>query len=183
MSLITQTEPPSRFPKLGLPKWSRTRWSLSIAIPAYAFLAGAILLSEQHVPTLRFNPHPILQSDIFTQVHIAGAISTMLIGIILMNARKGFKLHRTLGWAWVGTMSVTALSSFFITSFSPVHFSPIHALSAWTMISLPMAIAAVRRRDIGKHRKEMTNMFVGGMVIAGLFSFMPGRLMWITFFG
>jgi uncharacterized membrane protein len=28
----------------------------------------------------------------------------------------------------------------------------------------------------------MTGMFMGGLVIAGLFSFLPGRLMWHLFF-
>lgn len=183
MSMLVPTTHQAKTLKIGLPKWSRTTWTLLISVLAYAGLASAILIGNNHVPTLRLNPHPILESSVFVQIHIAGAVSTMLIGIVLMSARKGFKLHKTLGWTWVATMSVTAISSFFITSFSPVHFSPIHALSAWTMISLPMGIAAVRRRDIAKHRQNMTNMFVGGMLVAGLFSFLPGRVMWLTFFG
>ena len=59
---------------------------------------------------------------------------------------------------------------------------PIHALSAWTMIGLPFGVAAIRRRDVKKHRHTMTGMFVGAIVIAGLFSFLPGRLMWEIFF-
>ena len=79
-------------------------------------------------------------------------------------------------------MALTAGSSFLISSFTQTYFSPIHALSAWTLIGLPMGIAAVRRKKIADHRKKMTEMFVGGMVIAGMFSFLPGRLMWDTFF-
>ena len=29
----------------------------------------------------------------------------------------------------------------------------------------------------------MTGMFVGGLVVAGLLTFLPGRLMWAIFFG
>jgi hypothetical protein len=36
--------------------------------------------------------------------------------------------------------------------------------------------------QIAAHRKQMTDMFVGGMLIAGLFTFLPGRLMWSLFF-
>jgi len=79
-------------------------------------------------------------------------------------------------------MSVTAISSFFITGLMGSSYSPIHALSAWTMIGLPFGIAAIRRRDVQQHRRSMTGMFVGGMVVAGLFSFLPGRLMWHIFF-
>lgn len=79
-------------------------------------------------------------------------------------------------------MSITAISSFFITGIMGSTYSPIHALSAYTMLGLPFGIAAVRRRNIPKHRKDMTGMFVGAMVIAGLFSFLPGRLMWSLVF-
>jgi uncharacterized membrane protein len=59
---------------------------------------------------------------------------------------------------------------------------PIHALSAWTLVALPMGIAAIRARNIRAHRMTMTSMFVGGMLIAGLFTVMPGRLLWTVFF-
>jgi len=29
----------------------------------------------------------------------------------------------------------------------------------------------------------MTGMFVGGLIVAGLLTFLPGRLMWTLFFG
>ena len=29
----------------------------------------------------------------------------------------------------------------------------------------------------------MTSMFVGGLIVAGAFTFLPGRLMWAVFFG
>ena len=80
-------------------------------------------------------------------------------------------------------MGMTALSSFFITGIFENAFSPIHALSAWVLLGLPFGIAAIRRRDIKKHRDSMTGMFTGGMVITGLFTFLPGRLMWDLFIG
>jgi uncharacterized membrane protein len=33
------------------------------------------------------------------------------------------------------------------------------------------------------HQRAMTGMFLGGMVIAGAFTFFPGRLMWRVIMG
>jgi uncharacterized membrane protein len=32
------------------------------------------------------------------------------------------------------------------------------------------------------HRRAMTGMFVGGLIVAGALTFLPGRLMWAIFF-
>ena len=96
---------------------------------------------------------------------------------------KGRGLHKRLGYAWVVAMAVTAISSFFLTGLNGNQFSWIHGLSAWTIIGLPMGLAAARRKDIAAHRKQMTGMFTGSMLVAGLFTFLPGRMMWSIFFG
>ena len=82
----------------------------------------------------------------------------------------------------MAAMGLTAISSFFITGLNGSHFSWIHGISAWTIIALPMAVAAARRRNIRKHAKGMTNAFVGGLLVAGLFTFLPGRMLWSIFF-
>ena len=157
-------------------------WLISISLLVYAFFAQGIILQSGASPTFRIDLSPLLTAGLAIQVHVVAAIATFAIGVVLLTAPKGFGLHRTLGWTWVVCMAVTAGSSFFITAIFQTHYSPIHALSAWTMLGLPMGIAAVRRRDIAGHRKKMTGMFVGGMVVAGLFSLLPGRLMWTIFF-
>lgn len=170
---------PNRRKPFGL---TRNRVLIGIAIPTYIALSSWILQVNDASPRLRFDLTPLINATTAIQIHVVAAILTFAIGTFLIFAPKGFKLHRTLGWTWVVSMGVTAVSSFFISSFPGMMFSPIHALSAWTMIALPMGLAAARRRDIKKHRAEMTNMFVGGMLVAGLFSFLPGRLMWSIFF-
>ncbi|WP_084399496.1 DUF2306 domain-containing protein [Henriciella aquimarina] len=164
------------------PKLSRTAWTLLIALPIYAGISALSLIEIGRLPRFRFDPTPLIESGIAIQIHVAAALTTLAIGIYLMVAPKGFRLHRTFGWAWVVSMAVTAGSSFFISTLFQTSLGPIHALSAWTMLGLPMGIAAIKRRDVARHRKDMTNMFVGGMVIAGLFSLLPGRLMWHVFF-
>ena len=158
-------------------------WQLGGAAVVYGAISYAILSAANNVNLrMRFTLDPLVRADTVIQIHVAAAMTTLVVGVILLCARKGFRLHKQLGWTWVVAMGVTALSSFFITGIFQHSYSPIHALSAWTMISLPMGIAAIRRRDVARHRKTMTGMFVGGIGIAGLFSFLPGRLMWTIFF-
>ena len=175
--------PPTLSPRARLKQVPGWVWQVGIAFVIYLMVSHFILAAYPEAePKLRFSLEPILSASSAIQIHVVAAVATFCIGLVLLCAPKGFRLHKTLGWAWVISMAVTAISSFFITGLMGTNYSPIHALSAWTMIGLPFGIAAIRRRDLSKHRHTMTGMFVGGMVIAGLFSFLPGRLMWEIFF-
>jgi uncharacterized membrane protein len=124
----------------------------------------------------------IFQTPVMVQIHLFAAVSAFLVGAALMLGVKGNGLHRTLGWGWVALMATTAVSSLFITGINGNMWSFIHFLSGWVIIALPMAVAAARRHDVKAHRKAMMSMFLGGLVIAGAFTFIPGRLMWNVFF-
>jgi uncharacterized membrane protein len=80
-------------------------------------------------------------------------------------------------------MATVAVSSFFIRTINPGSFSLIHLLSGWTLIALPMGIRHVRSGRVRAHGRTMAALFVGGLIIAGAFTFLPGRLMWAAFFG
>nr|WP_316629896.1 DUF2306 domain-containing protein [uncultured Brevundimonas sp.] len=119
-------------------------------------------------------------------IHVAAALIALAIGVVLLTGVKGDRLHRTLGWLWVLAMGTTAVSSFFIHQINPdgpAGLSLIHLLSGWTVVGLPMAVYAARRHRVAAHRRAMTGMFVGGLIVAGLLTFLPGRLMWAVFFG
>ncbi len=150
------------------------------AFAGYAWVSQSILAGQ--AVQLRVDLSPLLEVSPVLQAHIAGAVLSFAIGTALLLGVKGRTFHRVLGYAWIGTMSVTAISSLFLTGINGDSYSLIHLLSGWTVIVLPMGLAAARRREIAKHRKEMTGLFMGGMLIAGLFSFLPGRLMWHLFF-
>lgn len=172
-------KPEGRFKRLR--RLHPNKITAGVALAAYLVISHMILAEEGPV-RFRVDLAPLLQSPWVLKAHVAGALITFAIGCGLLVGVKGRSMHRTLGYVWVVAMAVTAISSFFLHSINPGSFSLIHALSAWTLIVLPMGLAAARRKNIAQHRKHMTGMFVGGMLVAGLFSFLPGRLMWHLFF-
>lgn len=122
--------------------------------------------------------NPLLDAPLAVQIHVLTVIPAALLGALLLLRPKGTPLHRMLGKVWLLLMLVTALSTFFIHEIRLLGpFSPIHALSVYVLIGVWQAIAAARRRDIRAHRRHVTCMYFGGIVVAGLFTLLPGRLM------
>ena len=81
-------------------------------------------------------------------------------------------------------MATVAVTSFWIHDlrvWGP--WSPIHLLAIFTLVMLPLAVLHARRHDVRRHRKAMTALFTGALVIAGVFTFMPGRIMHAVVFG
>jgi uncharacterized membrane protein len=127
---------------------------------------------------------PLLQAEPVIQIHAFAAMGAFALGIIQFAAPKGTLPHRTIGWIWVTLMTVIAASSFFIHEIKLVGpFSPIHLLSIFTLVMLPLAVLHARRHDVKKHRGAMIGIFVGALVIAGAFTFLPGRIMHAVAFG
>ena len=112
------------------------------------------------------------------------ALAAFALGVAQLAAPKGTLPHRTLGWVWVALMVGIAGSSFWIHDLKIIGpFSPIHALSIYTLAMLPLAVMHARRGRVGKHRTAMISIFVGALVIAGAFTFLPGRVMHAVAFG
>jgi uncharacterized membrane protein len=165
----------------SVPVWA---WLLAAGLVAYGVATALILSSWEEAPrTFRLDATPLLNAGLMIQVHLAGAVAAFGLGLVILALPKGTGLHKPLGWAWVGLMALTAVSSFFIRELFNGGFSPIHALSAWVVVALPMGVAAIRGRRVAAHRRTMTGVFLGGLMIAGLFTLLPGRLLWSVFFG
>jgi uncharacterized membrane protein len=121
---------------------------------------------------------PLLAAPLVIQVHAFAAIAAFGLGAAQLAAPKGTIPHRLVGWTWVLLMLVLVVSSFFIHTirlWGP--FSPIHLLSLFTLGVLPFAVWAAHRHDVRRHRQAMLGLFVGALVIAGLFTLLPGRIM------
>ena len=124
------------------------------------------------------NLSPLLDAPLAIQIHVAAVIPAALLGPYMFWARKGTPVHRLLGKVWLGLMVIAALSSFFIHSINLfLGFSPIHLLSVYVLYGSWQAIRAARLHRIREHRLNVIGMYVGGIVIAGGFTLLPGRLM------
>ena len=88
-----------------------------------------------------------------------------------------------MGWGWVSLMLGAAGSSLFIRVINGGAFSYIHLLSGWTLVAVPLAVLAARRHDVKRHRRSMTAIYLGGLIIAGALAFFPGRVLWRVFIG
>lgn len=113
-------------------------------------------------------------------LHLASATLALLVGTALMWRRKGSFSHRTLGWTFVLLMGTAALSSAFIRDHglpNVAGFTPIHLFTITVAVFLPLGIWRIRQGRVNAHRKTMTGVFVGGCVIAGLFTLLPGRFL------
>jgi uncharacterized membrane protein len=127
---------------------------------------------------------PLLNASPTIQIHAFSAMAALLIGAVQFAAPKGTLPHRAIGAVWVLLMLSVSISSFFIHTirlWGP--WSPIHLLSIFTLVTLPLAVLYAHRHDVARHRLAMISIFTGGLVIAGLFTFVPGRIMHAVLFG
>ena len=124
------------------------------------------------------NPAPLLAAPWLVQLHVAAAITALLLGLVQFIRPKGRDAHRLMGWCWVGLMACVTLSSFGITG-----VSWIHGLSAFTLLGLATGIFRARRRQIHAHRWSMIGLYLGALRISGAFTLLPGRIMGRVVFG
>jgi uncharacterized membrane protein len=127
---------------------------------------------------------PLLNAAPATKLHAVAALAAFGLGAVQLAAPKGTLPHRTLGWIWVALMVTVAASSFWIHDlrvWGP--WSPIHVLSIFTLATLPFAVVHARRHRVDRHRNAMLAIFTGALLIAGVFTLLPGRIMHAVVFG
>lgn len=162
---------------------------IRVGIPCVA-IAGAILwlLRDNFAAVAGLSPHApdlalIASRSLVVQLHLFAALSALVVALFMLKGAKGTRMHRIVGWAWVGLMMTTALSSFLIREISPGKLSYIHILSGWVAFAAPLGVWAARTHRVRLHQRLMTGLVIGGLFIAGALTFIPGRLMWNVFFG
>jgi uncharacterized membrane protein len=127
---------------------------------------------------------PLLTASPAIQLHAFAAMGAFALGVVQLSAPKGTIPHRTIGWIWVLLMLAVSISAFWIHTirlWGP--WSPIHLLAIFTLVMLPLAVLYARRHRVAQHRLAMISIFFGALVIAGLFTLVPGRIMHAVVFG
>lgn len=116
-------------------------------------------------------------------LHMLTVVPSVPLGMAMLVMRKGDRRHRWVGRLWMALMAVTAASTFFIAETRPGQFSLIHILSVVTLIAVPRAIHAARTGRIDQHKRGVILLYTLALMIAGGFTFVPGRLMYLWAFG
>jgi uncharacterized membrane protein len=161
-----------------------------VVINCYAFviknnilLILLIFIFHQWMGVMNFSL--LLNTSPYIQIHFYAAIVAFLIGAFQLLTRKGTALHKVLGRLWVLTMSIICVSSFWIKELMPngilFGYSPIHFLSVFVLIQISLGVYFARVGNILGHKKCMTYTYVGGLLVAGAFTFYPDRLLYKVF--
>jgi uncharacterized membrane protein len=127
---------------------------------------------------------PLLDAGHAIQLHAFAAMSAFVLGVVQLSAPKGTIPHRTIGWIWVALMLAVSISALWIHQirlWGP--WSPIHLLAIFTLLMLPLGAWYAHRHAVEHHRWTMIGIFVGALVVAGIFTFVPGRIMYSVAFG
>jgi uncharacterized membrane protein len=127
---------------------------------------------------------PLLDAAPAIPVHAFAAMAAFGLGVVQLAAPKGTLPHRTIGWIWAVLMLAVAVSSFWIHQIRLVGpWSPIHLLSIFVLVTVPLGVWRAHRHRVRDHRRIMIFVFLGGLMVAGLFTLLPGRIMHAVVFG
>lgn len=129
------------------------------------------------------NVAALTEAPLVVQVHLATVLPAFLIGgWSLFISRPGSPAHRAAGRVFAALMAITAATTIFIPSHfgfaltaGPLRMSPIHLFIPLTAHGLWSGIRAIRAGEVERHRAIMRRLFFGSIVIAGLFTLLPGR--------
>ena len=127
---------------------------------------------------------PLINAPLAIQLHAYAALAAFLLGAVQLARVKGTTGHRALGYTWVGLMLIVAGTSFWIHDlrvWGP--WSPIHLLSILTLAMLPLGVYFARGHRVRGHKLTMAGLFAGALIIAGVFTLAPGRIMHQVLFG
>ena len=118
-------------------------------------------------------------------LHLGSVLTATALTPIMLLRRKGDDRHRTLGYAWVTAMVMTAATSLAFKTgvagptlgvFSG-DFSPIHLLSIYTLLQVPLIVARARRHNWAGHERAVRSMVIGALLVAGFFTFPFDRML------
>jgi uncharacterized membrane protein len=118
--------------------------------------------------------------------HLATVVPCFMIGTVLLLIKKGTKTHVNFGRIYMVLMLVTATCTLFMkaqvgpTIFN--HFGWIHSFSFLTIYTVPTAYLAIKKGNVKVHKRKMILLYFGAIIIAGGFTFVPGRYLYELFF-
>ncbi|SFF90988.1 Uncharacterized membrane protein [Novosphingobium sp. CF614] len=145
----------------------------ALALLMLGFVVAAVLRGMDEWPRI----------PLVIWLHLTTIVTALALTPILLWRRRGTRDHRALGYAWAGSMLLTAIDSLFVRTINPGQFSPIHALSVLTIVLVPSLVLAARSHNVARHRRTVRGLIIGALLIAGFFTFPFERLLGHWLFG
>lgn len=119
-------------------------------------------------------------------IHLATVVPCFVLGTLLLLIKKGTPIHKTSGKVYMVLMLITATVTLFMQAQVGQrflnHFGWIHLFSFLTIYTVPTAYLAIRKGNIKTHKRKMILLYFGAIIIAGGFTFVPGRYLYEVFF-
>ena len=115
---------------------------------------------------------PLLEASPAIQLHAFAAMSAVVLGAVQLAGPKGTLPHRLVGSVWVALKLIVSISAFLKVWGS---WSPIHLLAIFTLVMLPIAVWRAHTHAVAQHWRAMQGLYLGALIVAGLFAFWPGR--------
>ncbi|XQW83838.1 DUF2306 domain-containing protein [Thalassotalea piscium] len=114
-------------------------------------------------------------------LHLITVVPAFIIGTYLLLVRKGTLTHKRLGKVYMVLMLITAVISLLMPAQLGTlffnHFGYIHLLSLLTLYAVPAAYFYIKKGNVSGHKRSMIILYCGGILVAGTFAMMPGRLL------
>lgn len=131
---------------------------------------------------------PLFVAPFAVQLHVFTVVPAFFLGTwLIFFSRKGAPRHRAIGYVYLVLMTVTAIAALFIHQIPAIDivfgFGPIHIFSLVTLFGVVGALRGAKTHNIKMHRGSMLGVYIGGILIAGTFAFLPGRIMHAVVFG
>ncbi len=128
-----------------------------------------------------------MEYDTLMNLHLITVVPCFIIGTLLLIIKKGTPIHKGFGRVYMVLMLFTAC----VTLFMPAdvgpqflnHFGWIHSFSFLTIYTVPTAYLAIKKGNVKAHKRKMILLYFGAIIIAGGFTFVPGRYLHNVFFG
>ena len=136
------------------------------------------------------NLQPLLNAPLPVLIHLSTVVPAFALGTwLLFPSTKGSRHHRLVGKVYLTLMTLTSVAALCIRAFGsfavevgPLKFGVLHLFVPLTLHGVWATLRALRAGNIAAHRASMRGVYVGGLLIAGLLAFTPGRILHRMFF-
>lgn len=132
------------------------------------------------------NWEPLTSAPWIVQLHAFSAIAAFALGLVQFAGPKGTLAHKTLGAIWIVLMTTISITGIFINPALHGFDLPLAQWFSWIHVFVPITLYGVIQGayflirggpGLRRHAGPFVGIFIGGLIVAGGFAFLPGRIM------